>query len=253
MSDHNSLDGLMNEFMATLSQDTQEAMLRRVNAERMIRLYAEQIIDQHQAESIRILPDQRLAGEAVADFLVQIDDYDLRIVLLDSADGKPKLTTDQLEKWLDLLEDNPSTAIMIVVWTTNELLALPFSMIKIKTLMQFPEQIEDLLKEASPLELIIPEIILRQVKKWEIDEDLSRKPETRGRDIYSIFAEKIGQAIDDEANRRYRNVERLKAAQEFPYQKEKQNILTILSDALEGKSAKELEILLTRLPRRGSL
>ena len=48
-------------------------------------------------------------------------------------------------------------------------------------------------------------------------------------------------------------MERLKAAQDFPYQKEKQAILSILEDALEGKSAKELERDLTRLPRRGSL
>jgi hypothetical protein len=152
-----------------------------------------------------------------------------------------------------LLEDNPSTAIMIVVWTTDELLALPFSMVQLQTLLKFPEQIDDWLLRVSPLNEVIPDIIQRQVKNWEIDEDLYRKPDTRGRDIYSVYAEKIGQAIDDEANRRYRNEDRLKAAQEFPYQKEKQAILSILEDALEGKSVKELEELLERLPRQGAL
>ena len=188
MNENNTLSGLMNEFMASLSQDSQDAMMRRVNAERLIRLYAEQFIDQHQSESIRILPDQRLAGEAIADFLIQVDDYDLRMVLLDSPGGKPNLTTDQLKKWIDLLEDNPSTAMMIVVWTTDELLALSFSMKQLQTLLMSPERIDEWLAGASPLNIVIPEIIQRQVKKWDIEEDLSRKPETRGRDIYSIFA-----------------------------------------------------------------
>jgi len=253
MSENNLLKGLMDEFMASFSQDSQDAMMRRVNAERLIRLYAGQFIDQHQAESIRILPDQRLAGEDVADFLVQVDDYDLRIVLIDSTNGVPQLTVKYIQEWLDLLEDNPSTAFMIVVWTTDELLALPFSMVQLQTLLKSPEQVEDCLLNVTPLNQLIPVIIQQQVKNWEIDEDLSQKPDERGRDCYSIFAEKIGQAIDKEANRRYKIEERLKAAQEFPYQKEKQVILSILEDALEGKSAKELEYQLTRLPRRGSI
>ena len=96
----------------------------------------------------------------------------------------------------------------------------------------------------------IPAIIQGRVKKWEFDAGLTQNSDTLGRDIYKIFAERIGQAIEDEANRRYRKVERLKAARDFPYQKEKQAILSILEAALEGKSADELEHLLTRFLRR---
>lgn len=99
----------------------------------------------------------------------------------------------------------------------------------------------------------IPAIIYGQVKTWEFDEMFSRNSDTPGRDIYQIFAERIGQAIEEEANRRYRKAERLRAAQVFPYQEEKQAILSILKAALDGKSARELEELLMRFPPGGTL
>jgi hypothetical protein len=98
-----------------------------------------------------------------------------------------------------------------------------------------------------------PAIIQGQVKTWEFDAGLTRKSNMSGRDIYKIFAERIGQAIEYEANRRYRKVERVRAAQVFPYQEEKQAILSILKAALEGKSAQELDDLLVRFPPGGGL
>jgi len=96
-------------------------------------------------------------------------------------------------------------------------------------------------------------IIQDQVQTWEFDELFSQNSDTPGRDIYQIFAERIGQAIDDEANRRYRKFERLQAAKVFPYQDEKKAILSILKAALEGKSAQELEDLLVQFPPGGAL
>jgi hypothetical protein len=98
-----------------------------------------------------------------------------------------------------------------------------------------------------------PAILQDNVKTWEFGAGLERKSVTSGRDIYQIFAERIGQAIDEEANRRYRKAERLHAAKVFPYQEEKQAILSILKAALEGKSARELEELLVRFPPGGAL
>jgi hypothetical protein len=89
--------------------------------------------------------------------------------------------------------------------------------------------------------------------KWEFEKLLSQKTDLPGRDIYEIFAARIGQAIDDEANRRYRKSERLRAAKVFPYQEEKQAILSILKAALEGKSTRELEQRLVQFPPQGAL
>lgn len=89
--------------------------------------------------------------------------------------------------------------------------------------------------------------------KWEFEKLLSLKTDSPGRDIFQIFADRIAQAIDDEANRRYRKTERLRAAQAFPYQEEKQAILSILKAALEGKSTQELEQRLVQFPPQGAL
>ena len=83
-----SLDGFLTEFKATLSQPSGAAVLRRINAERLLSLIAEEFVASHEAERIRILPDNRVAGPSGSDFLLQIDDYDIRIEFLDAPDGQ---------------------------------------------------------------------------------------------------------------------------------------------------------------------
>ena len=221
MNENNTLDGFTSEFLASLSQDSQDSMMRRVNAERLVRLYAENLIEQHQAESIRILPDQRLTGDTIADFLVQIDDYDFRLVMLDAQDGKLALNDQVLSTWVNLLEENPSTVMIIAVWTTDELLALPFTMVRLQALLNFPKEIEGTLRKAAPLDQVITEMIESQTKIWEIDDDLTRKSDAKGKEVLEIFSDQISQAIDREANRHYRNKERSEAARLYPYKPEK--------------------------------
>jgi hypothetical protein len=86
-----SIDGFISEISASLSQPDQQAFLRRVNAERLLILVINELIDEHQAERIRILPDHRLAGNVGADFLLQVDDYDLRLELLDASNDQLQL------------------------------------------------------------------------------------------------------------------------------------------------------------------
>jgi hypothetical protein len=247
----NPLDSLLDEMMASLSQDSREAMLRRVNAERLIKLLAGQMIDQHVAERIRIIPDTRLSEQEAADFLIQIDDYDLRAILLDAPDGKPVVTVKNVGDWIVLLESNPSTIALIVVWANDDLSAIPFSMRRLKAILETPDQIDKVLNSIKPFGQIISEIIQRQTKDWKIPEIQKSETTSAGRDLYSIFSEKIIRSIDTEANRHYLIKERVKAAQEFPYESEKHTILSILQEALDGKSADELQKHLINIPRRG--
>lgn len=251
MNDNASLDGFLSELTASLSQDSREAMVRRVNAERLMNILAKQLVDQHEAESIRILPDRRLAGEISADFLVQVDDYDLRLVLLDIPEEKPSVSLDQLQGWVNLLEANNSTDLIIAVWTDDELTSLPFSMAQLHSAIKSTEQLQQMLGEARPLNQVISDVIRHQVKIWDVAKDLADKPSTQSRDIYSIFAEKINLSIDTEVNRRYRIDERLRAARNYPSDQEKKVILSVLQEALSGGSAKELHKRLTSLPHLG--
>jgi len=245
------LDKMMKEMMASLSTDSREAMMRRINSERLIRLAAENLVEKHEAESIRVIPDNRLTEQNAADYLFQVDDYDLRLVLLDSPDGKVKVTEKLLQEWLALLEANPSTTVIIAVWTNDELSSIPFTTRRIKTVIETENKIEKVAEIAEPFEQIISDVIRRQTKGWKIPTIEKNQPSTGKRDLYSIFSQKIVNAIDDEANRPYRSEERVNAAKNYPAEKEKRILLEILRDALDGIPGKELENRLTKLPRKG--
>ncbi len=251
MSDQNSLDGFVNELMASMSQGNRDAMMRRINAERMIKLIAEKLVDLHEAESIRVIPDNRLTVQDAADYLFQVDEYDLRLVLLDIVDEKPTVSKDALEEWVTLLKSNPNTAALIVVWANDELSSIAFSMRRLQYLIDHPQEIMKLPQTIDAFESVISGTIRKQTKGWKIPKIEPNKPSSSKRDLYSVFSEKLISAIDVEANRSYRTEERLKAARDFPLEREKQTILKILQDALDGKPAKDLEKRLTSLPRRG--
>lgn len=246
------IDGFLSEFRASLSQPTGDAVFRRINAERLLRLLADEFIESHEAERIRILADNRLAGKPGADFLMQIDDYDVRLEFLDSPSGKPVLAQDRLGYFSKMLEDNPSTVAIVLVWTTDDLQSIALSDRRVRHLSQHPEDLSKLLQESKPLHEVLKAIVGRQMKQWEFD--LARAPRSTAQpaDIRRLFEQAIGEAIDAERDRSYRNVERKLAAQQFPAEEEKRLIFGVLKEALGGTVAKELVPMLTRLSRRGA-
>ncbi len=252
MSDQqDSINGFISEINASLQQSDPSAFLRRVNAERLLVLVVNELIDEHQAERIRILPDNRLTGVAGADFLLQVDDYDLRLELLDAPNDQLRLDPEQLVASIHLLEDNPSTLALILVWSTDTLLAVPLSLTRIRYLSQNSDKMAELLRQAQPLKKVMSELIRRQIKIWDVE--ISQLPQTTGQsvDLFKIFSEEIGKAIDAEMHRKYLIEERRQAAQQFPYQQEKQLILSVLQDALKGTEADQLSERLLRVSKRG--
>lgn len=249
MSD-NELNKIMNEMMASLSTDSREAMMRRINSERLIKLAAENLVEKHEAERIRIIPDNRLTDQDAADYLVQVDDYDLRLILLDTSDGKVKVTKEMLQSWSNLLESNPNTTVLVAVWTNDELSSIPFTTRRIKSVVD-DEKIAKVAEIAQPFEHTISDVIHRQTKSWKIPKMEQNKPSGGKRDLYGVFSEKIISAIDNEAGRRYRTEQRVKAAKTYPAEQEKRVLLEVLRDALNGVSNKELEKQMVKLPRRG--
>jgi hypothetical protein len=245
------VDEFLSELKASLSEASGEAILRRINAERLLQLLAEEFVETHQAECVRVLPDNRLVGEPEADLLLQIDDYDIRIQLLDAPEGNPVLTEDQLRQLLRLSENNPSTEEMILVWTTDDLMSTALNDGRIRSLLQDLDQIPALLSRAQPLLDVLRDIVARKVKVWETGLDIIPSPETALADSRQLFEEKLEAAIESECGRSYRSPARAEAAQRFPIQKEKQVILDTLRDALNGEPSDSLKKRLTRLPRRG--
>lgn len=208
------------------------------------------LIAAHPAERIRVLPDASLAGAPGADFLLQIDDYDLRLILLDAPGGRPSLDLRQVQSAVRVLEDNPGTLAVLLVWSVENLPAVPLSLTRIRYLAQNSDKIPDLLRQARPLEDVASEIIRRQTRPWSAG--LTEIPPSAGQgfDLYQIFSGEIGQAIDAEMHRKYVHEERRQAAREFPYQPEKQFILSVLQDALRGIETGQLVERLVQVRKR---
>jgi len=246
-----TVDAFLTELKASLSEPSGDAMLRRINAERLLRLLADEFIEAHQAERIRILPDNRVAGEPGADFLLQIDDYDIRLQFLDAPQGVPALDAAQLPEFLSLLQDNPSTVALILVWTSDDLLSIPLSVVRIWFLLEHPEGLAVLLRKAQPLPEVLRALVGQQVKLWDIGLEGITPAPGKGTDMRRTFEEAIATAIEAERGRSYRNVERRLAAQRFPAEEEKQVILAALNEALAGAEANALVAKLTRISRRG--
>lgn len=246
-----SVNSLLSEIKASLTQPGGEAVLRRINAERLLRLLADEFIESRQADRIRILPDNRLAGEPGADFLLQIDDYDIRLQFLDAPDGAPTLDASQLPDLLRLLEDNPSTVALVLVWTTDELLAAPLSVVRIRFLSQHPDRLPDLLAGAKPLPETLRVVVERQTRLWEAGLVETPRTAAKSKDMRRLFEEAIGDAVETERRRSYRYTERKLAAARFPVDEEKRLIFAVLGEALGGASAEELVPQLVRFSQRG--
>jgi hypothetical protein len=214
-------------------------------------LLAEEFVETHQAEHIRILMDNRLVGESEADLLLQVDDYDIRLQLLDAPENKPVLAIDQLSRLLGLLENNPSTIALILVWTTDDLLSVPLNVSEIQLLRENPNRLPHRLSSAQPLLDVLGGVVARQLKMWEARLDTTPRPETMPGDSRQLFEDAFGKAIEVERQRSYHSPTRKEAAQRFPVEREKRIILETLKEAIGGESAESLKKRLTGLPRRG--
>jgi hypothetical protein len=220
-----------------------------MNIENLLQTLTNQLIETHQAEHVHILPDNRLAGKPGADFLLQIDDYDMRLLLLDPTEGTPTINETQISDFLSLLEDNPSTLALILVWKTNELPSIPLSMARVRFLSQNPNRIQDL--KTKPLSETLQNLVAQQVKLWEVNPDQVAHTEIKLSDTRRLFEEAIAAAIERECQRAYHNAERKLAAQHFPEEEEKRRIFEVLGEALNGVQTQDLVPRLTRLSRRG--
>ena len=247
-----SIEGFISEINASLQQSDPNAFLRRVNSERLLILTIHELIEEHKTEQIRILTDNRLAGDTGADFLLQVDDYDFRLELIDIKDTRLDIPAENFANYISLLEENPSTLDLIVVWCTDDLLAVPLSLTRLYYLQRNADKIAYLISQAQPVKKILKDLIERQTKIWSVG--TGELPQTTGQgiDLYKTFSEEIGKAIDSQMHRRYLVEERKQAAKQFPYQEEKQLILSVLQDALKGVEAEKLSERLGRVQKRGA-
>ena len=73
-----SFDNYLAEISKSLTGSSGEETLRRINAERILKIFSEDIVQDYPELHIRFLTDNRIAGQSGADLLMQVDDYEIR-------------------------------------------------------------------------------------------------------------------------------------------------------------------------------
>lgn len=242
---------MVNDPLPTPKQTDPQAQLRRERAESKFVLLIDALAVELQ-QKIRVLSDNHLVGKSGADFLIQVDDYEFRVELIDAPENVLVLTKERLQSSVRLLEENPSTLALIYAWVTDDLRAVPLSFARIQYLLQNPERIPSLVRQARPVKDVIRDVIQRQLKIWDINLEKTQLAADPAVDVLQIFFEEIGKAIDKEMHRSYRNEERSMAARNFPYQQEKQFLVSVLEDALQGADGDQLVDTLVRVTPRGT-
>ncbi|MGH2542245.1 MAG: hypothetical protein ACRERD_22255 [Candidatus Binatia bacterium] len=217
------------------------------SAERILDRALQEFAAQQRPEQVRVWAGHRVVSDEEAAFLLQIDEYDVSLHLLATSAQTPSLTEEQLRGFKRSLLDNPNTVALVLVWTTNDLLAIPLTLARVDFLLHTPHTIPRLLRQARPVQAVLEDILNRQSKSWESSLEPSTDPSARALDPRATFIAVIEQAIETESGRSYRIGARKQAAQFYDVEREKRVIINALNAALDGASSEQIVSVLTDL------
>ncbi|MGE5221435.1 MAG: hypothetical protein ACM3PY_03300 [Omnitrophica WOR_2 bacterium] len=246
-----SLDDFISEISASLEGSSGEVVLRRINTERVLHLALEEIVQQRHDLQIRVLADSRIAGQSGADLLMQIDDYEIRLALIDAPVGNPELIPGQLNGFRGVFEENPSTEVMVLTWTTEDLLSQKLNLEIIEYLIAHPDQIAFFLEKSRPLNDVIADILASHMKVWDFILEPPAGGSFASGDISKLFEDHFKKNLEMERERSFKNIERKAAALRLDEKKEISILNNALEDALQGQLARSLASRLTQFTRRG--
>jgi hypothetical protein len=227
---------------------------RALDFERQLRLALDDVARRAAPGRVHVLTDERLAAGEGAGLLLQVDDYDVRVVLLDCPDGHPCLSPQLLPRYRAILGEHPNTIALVLVWATGELPSVPLSVRRIAALFDVPERAPErtraLASRAKPLAEVLADLFSLQAGDWSAQLAPARGPAEPSFDVRREFAAALPDAVARERARSYRDPERKRAADDFPLADELRVLLEALDDALAGSPVDELVGRLTRAPRR---
>ncbi len=247
-----SFDDFLAQVSASLTSSSGEAALRLINAQRNLRLVLDEIVQQRHDLQIRVISDNRISGDAGADVLMQIDDYEIRLELIDTPNLLPNLTKVKLKKYRQIFEDNPSTETLVITWTSDELLSQRLSLVTVDYLIENDNQIEDFVHNAKPLSDVVQEILVSQMRVWDDIPSLTPKDGSISSDVSEIFVNHFADELKSERERPFKIEEKKLAIRQFPEKRETDILKNVLQEALNEASTDELAARLAQLPRRGS-
>jgi hypothetical protein len=151
-----------------------------------------------------------------------------------------------------LLDNNPSTVTLILVWTTDDLLSVEMNVAQIRSLIDSPEHLTSVLESAKPLGQVLRNVVSLQVKVWDAEWDVSARGASQPLDLRRLFEQAFDDAVRAECGRSYKSPTRKAAAEHFAVDREKPVIMAALNDALSGEPSDALKQQLAGLPQRGA-
>jgi hypothetical protein len=247
----NSFDDFLAQMSASLQSSSGEAALRRINAERVLRLMLDEIVQQRHDLQIRVLTDNRISGYAGADILMQVDDYEIRIELKDISEDSPTLSMDELAVYKKIFEENPSTEALVIAWIADDLPSQSLSLETIDDLVN-EDLVEEFVKRARPLPDVVQEILSNQMRVWEDIPSLPNNISDTSSNIASVFSSHFKNTLKVEQERSFKLEEKKMAVKNFPEKRESDLFKSVLQDALKESSVEKLSDRLSQLPRRGA-
>jgi len=228
------------ELKAKLSSATSEEMIARIEAERAIHDILIELSDSH---GFRAVEDYRYATreeEKGTDFLLQIEDFELRLMVKYSPTGTPTLSANDLRALREILKSSQSTMALAVVWAAPDLPTLIITQGLIEFLLAEEQETARFMKTAAPLKDAILGFAEKQRKVWGL-RPVERLPEEEILpETQAILERKLQEELRHESVRAYK-LERKIAAQKSIGTKDAETIERILEESRRAsKDAQEL-------------
>lgn len=235
-STSNFMDTYLSELRAKSKSTSSEEMIQRLTAEKQIQ---DVLLHLSGEFGFRFIEDRRVnPDQPSSDFVLQFDNYEARIDIKYAASGQPTLNKGDIDRYRALLEKNDLTDAIIVVWTTEDLVAATLTLPQIKHLQESPVAISKMLECASPLEAAITRFVDSQTPLWSLPSEVTSQ--TPILDTVSIFAGNMERAIQDETKRKFHIREKQSAASTLG-QREVRQFENLLRRAIKGDDARELQ------------
>ncbi len=228
------------ELKAKLASETSEEMIERIQAEQAVQDVLLELSDSH---DFRVVEDYRYTTgeeEKRTDFILQVEDFELRLIMEYSPTGRPTLTANDLRAVSKILESSTSTIALAVVWAASDLPTLVITQGLVEFLLADGQETAKFVKTALPLKDAILRFVDRQTKGWGLRRVERVPAEEMLPDAQTILERKLREELGRESTRAYK-LERKVAAQKSIRRKDVETIARIFEQSRRAsKDAQEI-------------
>jgi len=200
------------ELKAKLASETSEEMVERIEAEQTVQDILVELSDSH---GFRVVEDYRYTTREEikgSDFVLQKEDFELRLILKYSPTGMPMLSSNDLMALREILKSSQSTTALVVVWTGPDLPTVVMTQGLIEFLLAEEQETAAFLETASPLKDAVLRFVKNQTKGWGLRQAERPPAEEILPETQAILGRKLGEELRRESTRAYK-LERKIAAQ----------------------------------------